>query len=195
MEQWVGSSRMESISNCSDWSDSSDGLFVLSAETAFGEPRYEDETRAALAEMNKLFRHLFPLVPDKAHYIWKSSHVGGALTLDQPQHRTTYIEHIESPSLIRSHSPTPQSEISPHIREDQQQYDDVADGQDVQDVPVSAATQATPVLSPILAKNFDKYVKSGRRMQTTPLGKRGPECMRKCIAQGVLHPVQCHSLC
>jgi len=27
------------------------------------------------------------------------------------------------------------------------------------------------------------------------MGKRGPECMRKCIAQGVLHPIQCHSLC
>ncbi|XP_076314713.1 uncharacterized protein LOC143227052 [Tachypleus tridentatus] len=25
--------------------------------------------------------------------------------------------------------------------------------------------------------------------------KRGPGCMRKCIAQGILHPVQCHSLC
>ncbi|XP_015924563.1 uncharacterized protein [Parasteatoda tepidariorum] len=25
--------------------------------------------------------------------------------------------------------------------------------------------------------------------------KRGPDCMRKCITQGVLHPVQCHSLC
>ena len=31
---------------------------------------------------------------------------------------------------------------------------------------------------------------------TTPsLGKRGPECMRRCIMQGLLHPVQCHSLC
>lgn len=27
------------------------------------------------------------------------------------------------------------------------------------------------------------------------LGKRGPECMRECIQQGILHPVQCHSLC
>ncbi|XP_076322114.1 uncharacterized protein LOC143231464 [Tachypleus tridentatus] len=25
--------------------------------------------------------------------------------------------------------------------------------------------------------------------------KRGPDCMKKCIAQGILHPVQCHSLC
>lgn len=25
--------------------------------------------------------------------------------------------------------------------------------------------------------------------------KRGPDCMRKCINQGVLHPLQCHSLC
>ncbi|XP_076322185.1 uncharacterized protein LOC143231548 [Tachypleus tridentatus] len=25
--------------------------------------------------------------------------------------------------------------------------------------------------------------------------KRGSECMRKCILQGILHPVQCHSLC
>ena len=148
--------------------------------------------------MNKLFRHLFPLVPDKAHYVWKASHLGGALTLDQPQHHTTYIEHIESPTLIRSHSPTPQSEISPQIREDQQQYDDLAEVPMVpvmSVMPVTAATQPTPVLSPIMAKNYDKYVKSGRRMQTTPLGKRGPECMRKCIAQGVLHPVQCHSLC
>lgn len=31
---------------------------------------------------------------------------------------------------------------------------------------------------------------------TTPaLGKRGPECMRRCIMQRLLHPVQCHSLC
>lgn len=29
----------------------------------------------------------------------------------------------------------------------------------------------------------------------TTLGKRGPECMRRCILQGLLHPVQCHSLC
>ncbi|KAI1292640.1 hypothetical protein HDE_06883 [Halotydeus destructor] len=33
------------------------------------------------------------------------------------------------------------------------------------------------------------------RVSSSSLGKRGPECMRKCIAQGVLHPVQCHSLC
>lgn len=26
-------------------------------------------------------------------------------------------------------------------------------------------------------------------------GKRSPDCMRRCIAQGILHPVQCHSLC
>ncbi|GFR18526.1 hypothetical protein TNCT_104751 [Trichonephila clavata] len=25
--------------------------------------------------------------------------------------------------------------------------------------------------------------------------KRGPDCIRKCITQGVLHPLQCHSLC
>ncbi|XP_076334623.1 uncharacterized protein LOC143238359 [Tachypleus tridentatus] len=25
--------------------------------------------------------------------------------------------------------------------------------------------------------------------------KRNSDCMRKCIAQGILHPVQCHSLC
>ena len=25
--------------------------------------------------------------------------------------------------------------------------------------------------------------------------KRSPNCMRKCIAQGLLHPAQCHSLC
>jgi len=25
--------------------------------------------------------------------------------------------------------------------------------------------------------------------------KRGPDCMRKCINQGKLHPLQCHSLC
>ncbi|XP_076352877.1 uncharacterized protein LOC143248407 [Tachypleus tridentatus] len=29
----------------------------------------------------------------------------------------------------------------------------------------------------------------------TDFRKRGPECMRKCIAEGILHPVQCHSLC
>lgn len=35
----------------------------------------------------------------------------------------------------------------------------------------------------------------GRKPEPAALGKRGPECMRRCIAQGVLHPVQCHSLC
>lgn len=35
----------------------------------------------------------------------------------------------------------------------------------------------------------------GRNPEPAALGKRGPECMRRCIAQGVLHPVQCHSLC
>lgn len=34
-----------------------------------------------------------------------------------------------------------------------------------------------------------------RQHERPTLGKRGPECMRRCIAQGVLHPVQCHSLC
>ena len=163
-------------------------FLLFSIDNTLGETRYEDETRAALAEMNKLFRHLFPLVPDRAHYIWKASHLGGALTLDQPQHQIPFIEHIESPAIIRSHSSTPQSEVNPHFRE--QQFEEVSE------VSVSAATQPTPVLSPIFpAKNFNHIIKSGRRMQTTPLGKRGPECMRKCIAQGVLHPVQCHSLC
>ena len=32
-------------------------------------------------------------------------------------------------------------------------------------------------------------------LTTPPLFKRGPECMRRCIMQGQLHPVQCHSLC
>ncbi|KAI2810315.1 hypothetical protein BLOT_001475 [Blomia tropicalis] len=32
-------------------------------------------------------------------------------------------------------------------------------------------------------------------LATITTGKRGPECMRRCITQGLLHPVQCHSLC
>lgn len=162
-------------------------LIVIYIDNTFGESRYEDDTRAALAEMSKLFRHLFPLVPDKAHYIWKASHLGGSLTLDQPRHHsTTYIEHIENPATNTRHSSTPQSESNANIREEQQ-FDDLS-------VSASAPTIPTPVLNPILANNYH-IIKSGRRMQTTPLGKRGPECMRKCIAQGVLHPVQCHSLC
>lgn len=31
--------------------------------------------------------------------------------------------------------------------------------------------------------------------RVVPMGKRGPKCMRECIAQGLLHPLQCHSLC
>ncbi|XP_054161992.1 uncharacterized protein LOC128959972 [Oppia nitens] len=141
-----------------------------------------------MIEMNKLFRHLFPLVPDKAHYIWKASHLGGSLTLDQPRHQTSYIEHIENPEPLVRHSSTPQSEANVNkIREESSQFEDLP-------IVSSVVTKPTPVLSPILANNYH-IIKSGRRMQTTPLGKRGPECMRKCIAQGVLHPVQCHSLC
>ncbi|CAG2114662.1 unnamed protein product [Medioppia subpectinata] len=131
-----------------------------------------------MIEMNKLFRHLFPLVPDKAHYIWKASHhggaslggsfggpLGGALTLDQPnRHHNSFIDHIENP--ITRHSSTPQSEANANIR-DQQQYDD-------QSVTVPTSPPHPPVISPILTNNFKHIIKSGRRMQT-PLGKRGPE--------------------
>ncbi len=155
---------------------------IPTIEKTVGETRYEDDTKVALLEMNKLFRHLFPLVPDKAHYIWKASHRGGSLTLNQPQHHTTYIEHIENPPTIIQHS-VPQSDSITNIR-DEQQYEEVS---------LNAPTNPTPILKPVLANN--RVIKYGRRMHAPPLGKRGPECMRKCIAQGVLHPVQCHSLC
>ncbi|XP_057375944.1 uncharacterized protein LOC130696837 [Daphnia carinata] len=37
-----------------------------------------------------------------------------------------------------------------------------------------------------------KILRQAARRQSM---KRSPNCMRKCIAQGLLHPAQCHSLC
>ncbi|GAB6029757.1 hypothetical protein CHUAL_005472 [Chamberlinius hualienensis] len=54
-------------------------------------------------------------------------------------------------------------------------------------------------------KPYKRYLEKGRlwlrsRRQwplVMPINtvKRGSNCMRKCLAQGYLHPAQCHSLC
>lgn len=52
------------------------------------------------------------------------------------------------------------------------------------------------LLAKIKDNNALDHENKGKQEATTPsLGKRGPECMRRCIQRGQLHPVQCHSLC
>lgn len=139
----------------------------------------------ALTEMNKLFRHLFPVVPDKAHYIWKTSHLGGSMILKPGHHTTAYeAHHYQRPSPVAIQQ-FPGSEALSSLNSREQQYVDISPAN-------SDFTNTNP--APVrLSLTKLRPAKTARR--PPPLGKRGPECMRKCIAQGVLHPVQCHSLC
>lgn len=177
-------------------------LFIDNVEDS----KYEDDTKIALQEMNKLFRHLFPLIPDKAHYIWKSSHLGGSLTLDEPrisnhrQHAKAF-NVIDDDNVIDRPAPVPplntnsRPELSPNYHQNIR-YSDPLDNRDNRERDETVPIINEPKLPyHQLPTTTNKHqIKSSRRLPP-PLGKRGPECMRKCIAQGVLHPVQCHSLC
>jgi len=50
-------------------------------------------------------------------------------------------------------------------------------------------------LSKIQRESAQFMAKVLRRYARRQSKKRSPNCMRKCIAQGLLHPAQCHSLC
>lgn len=112
-------------------------------------------------------------------------------TLMVPQYQldpSTNVEpstHQSSSSRVNQASPALKSAIHPH---------------------------SSRKLSPQQQRNFENKInnflkqlnkiktnqhRQNRPLETTTpsLGKRGPECMRKCIMQGELHPVQCHSLC
>lgn len=96
--------------------------------------RIHRDTEAAMDEMSQLFRRLFPLVPERTQYFWRTNQLGSALVYNE-----------ELPRNV-DESPSPSETVLPW------------------------------------------------KLQIE-FRKRGPDCMKKCISQGVLHPVQCHSLC
>jgi hypothetical protein len=45
--------------------------------------------------------------------------------------------------------------------------------------------------------DYDADIGAGEREEWIRRGvdKRSPACIRRCVEQGALHPIQCHSLC
>lgn len=251
-----------------------------------------DNTRAAIEELNEVLRYLFPIVPHKSHLVWSTRHRGvlinnprlhdrlvaslfgkedsngqldenemneeeeeseengleyqsaidnGRQSLaDSPDSIIAPLEPPQSSDHVRNHYPSSTSILTgiliPRLKQQQQSQPHtpttstsynrdvlmaVADSRGASSSPASSAASGTAAggtsihkasssqLSFILNKlksnnnnNNNKQTlqqtKSPNKQQelTTPaLGKRGPECMRRCIMQGLLHPVQCHSLC
>jgi len=59
-------------------------------------------------------------------------------------------------------------------------------------LPLVGPSAAMSKLQDESAVILRKLLRQAARKQSK---KRSPNCMRKCIAQGLLHPAQCHSLC
>jgi len=251
--------------------------------------RYSEDTRYALTEMNNILRHLFPVVPDRQHLIWRTSALTNTNNIQQPPIRNNLNALDNRINAFRSTSDRIGQSIErqaqqvanacancPNERAAMLSSSSVVDGATIPETvgPIHTGltqlpatnqhevaknvmdairaevenqeTQQQPQLSPQYGEDspdsaLEDVLRSAEHTATQTgksssnsgsqlpvrlgssnhgrtragstsssggsqgswrvsngsptLGKRGPECMRKCIAQGVLHPVQCHSLC
>lgn len=228
-----------------------------STDCVIDENRYvesNENTRAAIDELNEVLRYLFPIVPHKSHLIWSSRHRG--ILINQPSERqllktqhkaksSSYhttpnksedyeeeeeeiasrakatkpragLEHslgptgpgtrlLASDQLVQRQSPVPVQDTVLAPSEAGIRLSDSSQGLPKVNLAPSVAEKHLQskiynlVLNTLQSKSPNRG-EMGRNPSkpelTTPsLGKRGPECMRRCIMQGLLHPVQCHSLC
>jgi len=199
-----------------------------------------ENTRAAIDELNEVLRLIFPMVPRKSHLIWSSRHHG--ILIDQPLEQQLISSQVEHKSrnfhfmpektddyeekdslrpkstLLNDLTHGPSSKLSQPTASDRAHRPPSA----VLVSPKDVTTSADDVLEMLpeapstssgshrpkeiqkvfhlvlhqLKNNLEASRSPSKPELTTPsLGKRGPECMRRCILQGLLHPVQCHSLC
>lgn len=161
-------------------------------------------------------RELSPVVAEGGGYPIEAMESGPSMVMASPVPAVTILPELESEEveeenqLIHRNSQIPKLEGGAEIGDGGDEGDmekDVRFGE----MPPQAISkllhrrQPEPekpnnkLIGMLLAKikdNANGHDGKGKEESTTPsLGKRGPECMRRCIQRGQLHPVQCHSLC
>lgn len=161
--------------------------------------------------MHKILRHLFPAMPERnIPHLWRSlapqeSHYNSDIKPPTPQRKqsaaicaTCTEEQLGAQSAPQTRPVDDAANVLDVIRskEDAEEVAEfLADANSVMNRARPMTAVRTQPNEPARTRPAGGGGGGPWRVSSPALGKRGPECMRKCIAQGVLHPVQCHSLC
>lgn len=117
---------------------------------------------------------------------------------EQEQNPLAITDHRGHPSMYQERLPTqhetPLNAMQTNERDDNRSFRINHESRVNTNADINR-NQIRNQLSFLFSKFKSKSFQTKPESTTPTLGKRGPECMKKCITQGLLHPVQCHSLC